>query len=291
MEKIITKEEVKIENMIYEIRGKQVMLDRDLARLYQCSNGTKTINQAVSRNINRFPDRYMFQLSEEEFLNLKSQIGTAYNMSRSLPHAFTEQGVAMLATILRTSVAEKISIQIMDAFVEMRKYISTNLIEQQYINNLVFKHDNDIKLLQESFDKLNFKEKNTHIFYEGQIYDAYSKIIDIFNMAKNETIIIDNFLDKAMLDIISKCNNNVILITADKLVNIDLLKYNKQYKNLQVIINKSFHDRFIILDRNILYHLGSSLNSIGKKCFAITKIDDFDILNQLIRKLKLQNFK
>jgi len=142
------------ENMIYEIRGKQVMLDSDLAKLYQCKNGTKTINQAVNRHTNRFPERFMFQLTSEEFKNLRFQIGTAnYQMVRTLPYVFTEQGVAMLATILRTPVAEEISIQIMDAFVEMKKYISSNLIEQRYINNQVMKNTEDIKLLQESFSK------------------------------------------------------------------------------------------------------------------------------------------
>ncbi len=167
-----------------------------------------------------------------------------------------------------------------------RKYISNNLIEQSYVNNLVFKHDEDIKLLQESFNELSAKEKNNHIFFEGKVYDAYSKIIDIFNISKKEIIIIDNYLDKNMLDIISKCYTKVILVTADKLDNIDLVKYKKQYNNLKVIINKFFHDRFIIIDKEILYHLGSSLNSIRYKCFAISKIDENDILIKIIKKLE-----
>ena len=133
MNKLFLKEEIKIENMIYEIRGKQVMLDSDLAFLYECKNGTKTINQAVNRHINKFPKRYMFQLTKEEYLNLKSQIGTSninnYGGVRKLPNVFTEQGVAMLATILKTPVADIISMNIIDAFVNMKKYISNNLIE------------------------------------------------------------------------------------------------------------------------------------------------------------------
>ena len=281
-------EKINIENMIYEIRGRQVMLDSDLAKLYQCKNGTKEINQAVLRNLEKFPKRFLFRLSDSEsnYLvticdqkNIETRGGKYKN-----PRVFTEQGVAMLATILKTPVATKVSINIMDAFIEMRHYMSNNLLEQKYVNNLVFKHDEDIKLLQETFD--SFKEKNNHIFFGGQIYDAYSKIIDIFNTAKSNIIIIDNYLDKNMLDVISKCKVEVTLITADKLDNLDLIKYIKQYNNLNIIINKSYHDRFIIIDNVILYHFGSSLNSIGKKCFAITKIEDKDILNRLLDKIK-----
>ena len=189
---LIEKEDIKIENMIYEIRGKQVMLDSDLARLYKCKNGTKTINQAVKRHINRFPERYMFQLSEREYDNLRSQVGTTKenNKSRTLPYVFTEQGVAMLATILRTPIAEEVSIRIMDAFVAMRKYISTNLIEQKYINDLVLKDSKRIDVLENAFS--SFNDKNNHIFFEGQIYDAYSLMMDILKEAKEE-IILTNF--------------------------------------------------------------------------------------------------
>lgn len=296
MNELLVKDEIKIENLIYEIRGKQVMLDSDLAKLYKCTNGTKTINLAVKRHINRFPERFMFQLKKEETLQIYPRFQTetldnSTNLRGSnikyLPYVFTEQGVAMLATILRTSVAEQVSIEIMDAFVSMRKYISNNLIEQKYINNLVFKHDEDIKLLQQSFNALSTKVKNNHIFFEGQIFDAYSKIIDIFNTSKKEVIIIDNYLDKNMVDIISKCNNKILLVTADKLNNIDLIKYRKQYNNLTVCITKNFHDRFIIIDRHVLYHLGSSLNSIGYKCFAISKIEETDMLEKIIKKLEL----
>ena len=143
MNDIVFKNEEKIENLIYEIRGKQVMLDSDLARLYGCANGTKSINLAVKRHINRFPERFMFQLTQEEYDNLRFQFETTKNgnMTRTLPYAFTEQGVAMLATVLRTSVTEEISISIMDAFVAMRKYISNDLIEQKYIKNMVLEHD------------------------------------------------------------------------------------------------------------------------------------------------------
>jgi uncharacterized protein involved in tellurium resistance len=149
MNEVIIKENVAIENLIYEIRGKQVMLDSDLGRLYECTNGTKTVNQAVKRNVERFPTDFYFQLTEEEFQNLQSQTGTANlnKMARTLPYVFTEQGVAMLATVLRTKVASQMSIAIMRAFVTMRHYIGNNLIEQKYINNMVLEHDD--KILEE----------------------------------------------------------------------------------------------------------------------------------------------
>ena len=284
---LIEKEDIKIENMIYEIRGKQVMLDSDLARLYKCKNGTKTINQAVKRHINRFPERYMFQLSEREYDNLRSQVGTTKenNKSRTLPYVFTEQGVAMLATILRTPIAEEVSIRIMDAFVAMRKYISTNLIEQKYINDLVLKDSKRIDVLENAFS--SFKDKNNHIFFEGQIYDAYSLMIKIFDKALSSIIIIDNYIDKNILDILSKTNRKVTLIT-NKYNNVDYEKYKEQYDNVTLVVNNSFHDRFIILDKEVLYHSGASFKDLGKKCFAITKIKSKEILDSLLDKLQLQ---
>ena len=174
------KEELNIENMIYEIRGKQLMLDSDLAKLYECKNGTKEINQAVKNNPDKFPNDFYFRLSEVELKYLRSNFLTANRKSRSLPYVFTEQGIAMLATVLHTLVAAEVSVNIMRTFVKMRKIISSNLIEQKYINELVIKDNERINLLEESFSKLEEKEKINHIFYEGQIYDAYSLLIDIF---------------------------------------------------------------------------------------------------------------
>ena len=266
-----------IENMIYVIRGKQVMLDRDLAKLYECVNGTKTVNQAVKRHDKRFPERFMFQLTEEEFNKLKSQNGTAkFNMVRTLPYAFTEQGVAMLATVLKTPVAEEISLQIMDAFVAMQKYISNSSIEQKYINELVFKNAEDIKLLKQSFQKNERKKKINEIYFDGQIYDAYSKILDIFNDAEYELIVVDGYTDKTFLDMIKKINCNVILITKkfSKISNLDIEKYNAQYNNLKVIYDESFHDRYFILDKKIVYHCGASINHAGQRTFGINILED-----------------
>jgi len=284
MNEIIEKKEIKVENMIYEVRGKQVMLDRDLAKLYECANGTKTINLAVKRHIKRFPERFMFQLTEKEFNELRFQLETTNNMSRTLPYVFTEQGVAMLATILRTKVAEEVSIRIMDAFVEMRKYINNNLIEQSYINKLVIKDHERINLLEESFNKLEEKTKRNSIFFEGEIYDAYSLLIDILNTSTNEIIIIDNYAGKELLDVLKTINKNITIIS--KNISNDLeKKYLSQYQNIRFIHNDCFHDRFIIIDNQILYHCGSSFKDLGKKCFAISKIEDKNILNNLMKKI------
>ena len=287
--------DVKIENLIYEIRGKQVMLDSDLARLYKCANGTKTINQAVKRHINRFPERYMFKLTYEEVQKCsRFQSGTLNGRGHNikyLPYVFTEQGVAMLATVLRTKVAEEVSIAIMDAFVAMRKYISRDLLEQKYINNMVLEDHDKIKALETSFNKLEEKKKVNEIYFDGQIYDAYSKIQDIFKEAKEELIIIDGYADNTILDIIKRLKVDVTIITKPNnlLTKQDISKYNKQYKNLKVKFESSFHDRYFILDNKTVYHCGSSINRIGYKTFSITLIGDTEMCNLLLNKVKKIN--
>ena len=283
MNNLMIKDE--IENMIYEIRGKQVMLDSDLARLYNCKNGTKTINLAVKRHIDRFPERFMFQLTNQELENLRFQSETTNYMSRSLPYVFTEQGVAMLSTILRTDVASKVSIRIMDAFVKMKNYLLT---ENNRINNLERKmlfYDTKLIDHDDKFEILfnQFKTKNNHIFFEGQIYDAYSLLIDILNKSKEEIIIIDNYASKELFDILKDIKVNIKIVTKN-INDILIKKYNKQYNNIEIIYNDSFHDRFIIIDRKILYHSGSSFKDLGTKCFAINKIESEDILNNLLCK-------
>ena len=285
MNNTVVSDNIKIENMIYEIRGKQVMLDSDLADLYGCKNGTKEINQAVKNNIEKFPERYCFRITEKEYSSLKSKNLTSKGGSRKGHTVFTEQGVYMLATILKGKLATSITIAIMDAFVAMKSIINTSLIEQKYINSLVLEHDNEIKLLQESFDKLNIKENNNHIFYEGQIYDAYSLLIDILSKAKKEIIIIDNYAGKKLFDIIKDINIKVKIYT-ENIDNISKKKYEKQYNNLEIINTNIFHDRFIIIDNKLLYHSGASFKDLGKKCFAITKMEDDNILKELLNKLK-----
>ena len=287
MNKIVVSDNIKIENMIYEIRGKQVMLDSDLAKLYNVE--TKRINEAVKNNIEKFPERYCFKLSDNESNNLLVEIFDQKIEKRGgkykNPRVFTEQGVYMLATILKSKEATKITIAIMDAFIVMKKIINTSLIEQKYFNELTIKNTEDIKLLQESFDKLNTKESNNHIFYEGQIYDAYSLLIDILSKAKKEIIIIDNYAGKKLFDIIRNINVKVKIYT-ENIDNISKEKYEKQYSNIEIINTNIFHDRFIIIDNKVLYHSGASFKDLGKKCFAITKIVDNNILEELLDKLK-----
>ena len=294
MNNVIVKNDVKIENMIYEIRGQQVMLDSDLAKLYGCKNGTKSLNLAVKRHINRFPERFMFQLTKEEYSSIYSrfQFETLNKNNQKqglnikyLPYVFTEQGVAMLSAILKTDVAEEISIKIMDAFVAMKKIINASLIEQKYFNELTIKNTEDIKLLQESFNKLNTKESNNHIFYEGQIYDSYSLLIDILSKARKEIIIIDNYAGRELFNIIKDIKVNIKVYT-ENIDNTAKEKYEKQYSNLSIFTTDIFHDRFIIIDNKVLYHSGASFKDLGKKCFAITKIDDTKIIKDLLERLK-----
>ena len=271
-----------IENMIYEIRGKQVMLDSDLAKLYKCTNGTKDINKAVKRNIERFPEEFYFELTIEECSRFQN--GTL-NMKRGenikyLPHVFTEQGVAMLSSVLHTETAIATSIKIINAFVTMRHYIGNNELRLCNVESKIIEHDNSIKLLRESFDKLDEKKKIDDVYYAGKIYDSYSKVLDIFKEANEELIIIDRFADKKVLDMIKELKVKVILITGNKLSKLDIDKYNSTYNNLSIYNSDIFHDRFFIIDRNKIYHSGNSINYMGyrKSCIDVIKYEGFNNL-------------
>ena len=295
MNEIIDKE-LNIEDMIYEIRGKQVMLDSDLAKLYNIE--TRVLNQTVKRNIKRFPSNFMFQLNNDEFSKIKvmSQIVMSPKGGgrSTCPFAFTEQGVAMLAGLLHTDIAIQTSIDIINAFVKMRHYIKNNLLEQQNINNIVLedhshilKMDGELQLLQETFDKLEEKKKSNEIYFNGEFYNAYSRIIDIFNESKEELIIIDNYADKKLLDIIIDLNIKVIVITKvkGKLKNNLIEEYNKQYNNLKVVYNDTFHDRYFIIDRVKVYQCGTSINYIGNKTFSINLLQDESLKDNFIKKI------
>ena len=284
-------DKIEIKNLIYEVRGLQVMLDSDLARLYQCVNGTKDINKAVKRNVERFPKDFMFQLTNNEYESLRFQIGTLkvgrgqhrkYN-----PYVFTEQGVAMLSSVLHTEVAIGMSVKIINAFVAMRKYISNNLIEQKYINNLVLEDHDKLKVLEYSLNQLEEKRKDSEIYFNGQIYDAYSNILNIFKEAKKSLIIIDSYADNTILDIIRRLKVKVVIITKkdNLLTKQDIEKYNKQYDNLKVIYNNTFHDRYFIIDDEIVYHCGARINRIGYKTFSINLISDENISKLLIKEV------
>ena len=289
MNELITKEKMKIEDMIYEIRGKQVMLDSDLAKLFNYE--TKNLNRQVQRNQNRFPENYCFQLTVQEYETLRCQNVTLKNgrgqHRKYLPYVFTEYGITMLAGILKSEVAVSMSLKIVNVFIAMRKYISTNLLEQKYINNQVMKNTEDIKLLQDSFSKFESNKKVNEIYFNGQIYDAYSKIIDILNEAKEDLIIIDGYADKYTLDLIKHINVKVILIVKTKtlLKEMDIDKYNSQYNNLKLIYDDTFHDRYFIIDKKEIYHCGTSLNRIGTKTFSINILEDEIVKQSLLERI------
>lgn len=297
--RVIEYKDEDIKNLIYTVRGKQVMLDSDVAMLYHYE--TKYINLAVRRNKERFPEDFCFQLTNVEAENLRLQFATSsltkenYGGRRTLPYVFTEQGIAMLSGLLRNDVAIKVSINIMNAFVEMRRFLTTNrqvferlnnveykLIEQ---NNLLSNHE---KKFEEVFDQLQNKKENEFtqkIFFDGQIWDSYSLIIDIIKRAKSKILIIDNYIDDSILKMLSKKNKyvEVIILTSQNcdISKLDINKFNKQYPTLKIAISNKFHDRFIVIDNKELYHCGASLKDLGKKCFAINKMNDIKFIENI----------
>ena len=289
MNEVMINDDVIIEDLIYEIRGKQVMLDSDLSRLYRCKNGTKDINKAVKRNIDRFPDNFMFQLTDEEYNYLRFQFGTSNERGgrRYNPYVFTEQGVAMLSSVLHTETAIDMSIRIMNAFVSMRHYIGNNEYRLSNAESKILEHDMKINMLQESFNKFEEKRKVNEIYFNGQIFDAYYKIQEIFKSANNKLIIIDGYADSTILDIIKKLDIDVTIITKPNnlLSKQDIDKYNLQYHNLKVVYDNTFHDRYFILDDNTIYHCGASINRIGYKTFSITLLGDNDVCDLLLEKI------
>lgn len=286
MNEIVEKENIKIEDMIYEVRGVQVMLSSDVAKLYQVE--TKRINEVIKRNINRFPTSFCFQLNNDEIdkLSLRSQIATLNKNNnlrgqhyKYLPYVLTEQGIMMLSGLLKSDIAVKVNIQIIEAFVKMRQYFA-NAISN---NAMLINHENRLLVLESTFNKFKEKEINK-IFFEGELYDAYSLILDIFNNAKEEIIIIDNYAGKEVLDILKKVNKRIIIVSKN-IDNILKKRYESQYSNVIFINNNSFHDRFIILDRSKLYSCGASFKDLGKKCFAINEFLDNDYLIRLLKEL------
>ena len=260
-----------IKNLIYTIRGKQVMLDSDVAMLYQYT--TKNINKAMKRNIDRFPEDFCFQLTLEELKGMWFQNGTTfekenmkYRSEKYLPYVYTEQGISMLAGILKNEIAVQVSINIMRAFVEMRKFIATNGQVFQRLTNVEYKLLEHDKKFDQVFNELQ-KDKETEfkqkIFFDGQIYDAYSLIIDIIKTAKNKILIIDNYIDDSILKMLQKKNKDVevVILTSQNsdLTKLDIQKFNKQYPTLKIAKTNKFHDRFIVIDNKELYHC---------RCFA-----------------------
>jgi hypothetical protein len=294
-----------IESIIYTVRGLQVMLDSDLAELFQVE--TKVLNQSIKRNIDRFPDSFRFQLSNDEFQelkvrlnqfnldekNMRSQIVTSKTDRggrRYLPFVFTEQGVAMLSTVLRSDVAIQTSIQIMQAFVSMRKFLLNNAsffqrLEQVELNQL--KSNERIDKIFSALEKSNTLPTQG-VFFDGQIFDAYELMSRIIRSAKKEIILIDNYIDESVLTHLSKRAENVEAIIYTKsiprVLQLDLERHNSQYPPISIRELRESHDRFLIIDRNELYHIGASLKDLGKKWFAFSKLDD-TLLEFIIEKI------
>ena len=283
-----------IRNMIYTFRGKQVMIDSDLADLYQVT--TKRLNEQVSRNRNRFPSQFMFQLTEDEYKNLRSQFATSsedgkHGGRRYMPYVFTEQGIAMLSAVLRSDIAVEVSIRIMEAFIEMRKFLVANQELFSRLDRVELKQLETDKKLEEVFNYIaTSTEVRQHIFFDGQIYDAFSFIVDIIKRGKNKLVLIDNYVDTGTLSLLCKKNESVSVVVVGSgkgsLTSQDISKFNAQYRGLTVKIRNDFHDRFLIIDDTEVYHIGASIKDAGRKSFGITKIEDEALIESLIRKLK-----
>ena len=281
-------EEVNIENLIYEIRGKQVMLDSDLAKLYGVE--TKRINEAVRNNPKKFPERFCWKLSNLESEKILVEIFDQKNIELrggkyKNPRVFTEQGIAMLATILKSERAIEVSIRIMDTFVAMRKFINENKDIFRRMSIVEYDVIECKDKIIELFNKFESEKiKNEKIFFNGEIYDAYSLIIDLISEANERIIVVDNYIDKSVLDMLiyKKENVDVLLVTSSHyLTNLDIDKFNKQYPNLTIKYSNIFHDRFIMID-NTLYHVGASFKDLGNKCCGINRIEDKEYLDKII---------
>ncbi len=277
---IITRQE--IENRIYTIRGQQIMLDSDLARIYQVE--TKVFNQTVKRNTDRFPESFCFQLTQDEFdaINLRSQFVTSslnYGGRRYLPYVFSEQGIAMLSAVLRSDIAIKVSIEIMNAFVEMRKILVNNAALFHRLDKIELKQIDADQKFEEIFKALESEKLQSEkgIFYNGQIFDAYTFVSDIIRSAQSSIILIDNYVDDTVLTLLGKRNINVTSTIYTKSISnqlrLDVQRYNSQYSPIEVEVFSDAHDRFLIIDNTELYHIGASLKDLGKKWFAFSRMD------------------
>lgn len=272
-----------IEKMIYVIRDKQVMLDSDLVVLYQVETGA--LNRAVKRNISRYPEDFRFQLTKEEYQNLRCQTGISssaqgennYGGRRTLPYVFTEQGISMLASVLHSEVAIKVSIGIMRTFVEMRRFIANNALLLERISNVELKQ---LEYQKQTDEKLD------------QIFDAFSLIVSLIQKAEKEIVLIDGYVDIGTLNLLTKKNENVTVVMytlkRTKLSQEDVNNFNSQYPLLEVRYTKVFHDRFLILDKKNVYYIGASLKDAGKKCFGISLIEDAGIVRDILQRLEIE---
>lgn len=282
-----------IRNQIFTVRGKQVMIDRDLAVLYGVE--TKRLNEQVKRNHSRFPERFCFKLTESEKNELVADCDRFEKLkhSSSLPYAFSEQGVAMLSCVLKSETAVKISLQIIDVFVEMRRFLKDNadlFIRLERVEQKQFKTEENLDKIFNALERTDLKAKQD-VFYDGQVFDAYVFIADIIRDAKTALVLIDNYVDDTVLRLFTKRNSNVSLTiytqTISDQLKLDLKRYNSQYSPVLIKEFKNAHDRFLIVDGATVYHIGASLKDLGKKWFAFSKMDiaAMDMLSRLITSL------
>lgn len=287
--------ENKVESLIRVIRGQQVMLDRDLAELYGVE--TRRLNEQVKRNIERFPEDFMFQLTKEEFENWKSQFATSNSIvmgARKRPYAFTEQGVAMLSGVLKSSTAVEANIRIMRAFVSMRHFmvnnaaifrrletIEFNQLESNKVQAKILAHqevqDHRIDEIFRRLDEGMYKPKQG-IFFDNQIYDAYSFVSELVKSAKQRIILIDNYVDESVLTLLDKREDTVSAIIYTQQISrqlrLDVDRHNSQYPPIEISVFRRSHDRFLCIDDTV-YHVGASIKDLGKKWFAFSKMEDF----------------
>ena len=295
--------EATIKNLIYVIRGQQVMLDSDLAMLYHVE--TFNLNKAMKRNVDRFPEDFCFQLTKEEYKNLIFQSGISslqesenkHGGRRKLPYVFTEQGISMLSAVLRSEIAVKVSIRIMRTFVEMRHFMANNSLVLSRINELEVRqlsYQKETDKFEQVFHYISeHEEVSQKIFFEGQIYDAFSLLAELIAKAKTEIVLIDNYVDVGTLNILAKKQENVkaqiYTVKRTKLSPADIINFNQQYPALSVNYTEEFHDRFLIVDRNLAYHIGASLKDAGKKCFAINRIEDRENIRDILNRIKRED--
>ena len=293
-----------IEKLIYMIRDKQVMVDSDLAMLYQVETGA--LNRAVKRNIKRFPEDFRFQIPAEEYENLKCQSGISslnengYGGRRTLPYVFTEQGISMLASVLHSDAAVNVSIGIMRAFVEMRRFIANNALLFERISNVELKQLEYQKQTDEKLEQIfeyisEHEEASQKVFFDGQIYDAFSLIVSLIQKAEKAITLIDGYVDLGTFNLLAKKNDGVSATVythqRTRLSNMDVENFNAQYPTLKIKYTKVFHDRFLIFDQSTAYHIGASLKDAGKKCFGINLIQDAGIIKDILQRLELETEK
>ena len=285
----LTVNEQYIQHRIFTLRNQQVMLDRDLAELYQVE--TRALKQAVKRNIDRFPDDFMFELTVDEINFMVSQnvIPSKKYFGGAKPYAFTEQGVSMLSSVLKSKIAINVNIAIFRTFAKMRKFLSTNATIFQKINDIeqkLLQHEENFEKVFKAIEGKSIKPKQG-IFFDGQIFDAYKFVNELIKNAKKSITLIDNYIDETVLTLFSKNQNiDVTIYTKNisKQLQLDLDKYNAQYKPVKIKTFGKAHDRFLIIDEKEIYHIGASLKDLGKKWFAFSKFD-IEAL-EILRKLE-----